>query len=68
MLLASCGGGGNGPTGVDAGGGPDAGGGADAAGGPDASLTLNPPRLWLAGINGSESNLELIETGPPSPF
>ena len=28
----------------------------------------NPPRLWLAGINGSESNLQLVAAGPPSPF
>jgi len=28
----------------------------------------NPPRLWLAGINGSESNLQLVGIGPPDPF
>src|SRR5262245_34557817 len=51
------------------GGGLDAGemdGDVDAAG-PDAATT-NPTRLWLAGIGGSESNLELVESGPPDPF
>ena len=28
----------------------------------------NPTRLWLAGIGGSESNLQLVESGPPDPF
>jgi len=37
------------------------------AGSVDAGAT-NPPMLWLAGINGSESHLELIDTGPPNPF
>jgi hypothetical protein len=35
----------------------------------DAPLAQQNPRmLWLAGVNGSESHLELVETGPPSPF
>ena len=37
-------------------------------GGTTDALAGNPPRLWLAGINGSESNLQLIESGPPGPF
>lgn len=28
----------------------------------------NPKQLWLHGIHGSEQYLELVETGPPSPF
>jgi len=28
----------------------------------------NPTRLWLAGIDGSESNLQLVESGPPDPY
>ena len=28
----------------------------------------NPAQVWLAGINGSEINLQLVDTGPPSPF
>lgn len=35
---------------------------------PDAPAPKNPPVLWLAGIGGSESNLELRANGPPSPF
>lgn len=35
---------------------------------PDAPAPKNPPVLWLAGINGSESNLELRANGPPSPY
>ena len=38
------------------------------ASGADAGAATNPKRLWLHGINGSESNLELIPEGPPSPF
>ena len=37
-------------------------------GAPDAPAPKNPPVLWLAGINGSESNLELRANGPPNPF
>ena len=37
-------------------------------GAPDAPPARNPSVLWLAGINGSESNLELRADGPPSPF
>lgn len=33
-----------------------------------ADAANNPAQLWLAGINGSEINLELIESGPPHPF
>ncbi len=28
----------------------------------------NARMLWLAGVNGSESHLELVDTGPPSPY
>ena len=35
---------------------------ADAAGAANASM------LWLHGVNGSESILELIPTGPPPAF
>jgi hypothetical protein len=41
---------------------------------PDARIAAidagagNPPQLWLAGINGSEINLELVDHGPPPPF
>jgi len=37
-------------------------------GAPDAALPKNPAVLWLAGIGGSESNLELRANGPPSPY
>ena len=47
--------------------GPDA-GVADAGVAVDAFVRLNPPRLWLHGVNGSERNLELIPEGPPNPF
>ena len=40
----------------------------DATPGPDATPAANPARLWLHGIGGSESNLELIADGPPNPF
>ena len=40
----------------------------DAGGDVDAFVRLNPPRLWLHGVNGSERNLELIPEGPPAPF
>nr|ACX33965.1 hypothetical protein [uncultured bacterium RM35] len=39
-----------------------------AMGLPSCGGSENPPLLWLAGINGSEINLHLIETGPPKPF
>jgi len=52
-IATSCGGGG-GAAGADA-------AGADAR-------TTNPSLLWLHGVNGSEIILELVETGPPSPF
>lgn len=32
---------------------------------PDATVSLNPPRLWLAPINGSETNLQLAPDEPP---
>jgi hypothetical protein len=34
----------------------------------DAPVIANASMLWLHGVNGSESNLELIPTGPPPPF
>jgi hypothetical protein len=37
-------------------------------GAPDAPVAKNPHVLWLNGINGSESNLNLVAVGPPNPF
>ena len=47
---------------------PAAPGAADAPASVPDGPPKNPSVLWLAGINGSESNLELRANGPPSPF
>jgi hypothetical protein len=41
---------------------------APTTGTPDGPPAKNPAVLWLAGINGSEVNLELRADGPPSPY
>jgi hypothetical protein len=63
VLLAACSATSGGAADAPVAGAPDA-----PAGAPDAPGAQNPAVLWLAGINGSEINLELIDSGPPPAF